>query len=219
LVTPIQHLEKEKNIREKVTRIAADIEGVKEPEDSDYVFITFVLNYLPTGLIGLLLAVIFSAAMSTTASELNALATTSTIDYYKRVLRPGKNDHHYLRASKLFTILWGGIALFFASIASQFDNLIEAVNIVGSLFYGTILGRFLCGFFIKRLRAQPVFLAAIIGEMLVIALFLLNRYEVIRVEYLWLNLIGCLAVILLAFVLQWGNRQDTGALDEEALSR
>ncbi len=181
-------------------------------EDRDYVFITFVVRYLPIGLVGLLLAVIFSAAMSSTASELNALATTTVIDIYRRSFVQEGTDRHYLRASKWFTVLWGGIALLFAATANLFENLIQAVNIIGSLFYGTILGIFLVAFFLKRVGARAVFGAAVIGELVVIALFLMTQYEItfvvlgrtiaVSIAYLWLNLVGCALVMLLSLVLQ-----------------
>jgi len=166
-------------------------------KDTDYVFITFVVNYLPHGLIGLLLAVIFSAAMSSTSSELNALATTTLIDLYKRSIVKDKSDHHYLNASKLLTLMWGGIALLFATTASLFENLIQAVNIIGSLFYGTILGIFVVAFGMKKIGGRAVFTAAILAEIVVVVLFIMDK-----IEYLWLNLIGCLAVMLFASILQ-----------------
>jgi SSS family solute:Na+ symporter len=182
-------------------------------EDRDYVFITFVMRYLPVGLIGLLLAVIFSAAMSSTASELSALATTTVVDIYRRSWVKEASDRHYLRASKGFTLLWGAIAIMFAATASLFENLIQAVNIIGSLFYGTILGIFLVAFFMKRVGAQAVFFAAIVAELFVVAIFLLTKHEVsiplfwgralkVSVAYLWLNLIGCVLVMGFAWVLE-----------------
>ncbi len=198
-------LAEEKEIRDEAKSLIESHE-VKEsekldPEDSDYVFITFVMQHLPIGLVGLLLAVIFSAAMSTTASELNALATTTVIDIYKRSLVPNKEDEHYLMISKIFTILWGVIALLFALGASLFDNLIEAVNIVGSVFYGAILGIFVVAFFFKKVKGNAVFLAAIIGELIVISLFVLDKMGKIDLAYLWLNLIGCVLVVVFAVVL------------------
>ncbi|NBC06098.1 MAG: sodium:solute symporter [Bacteroidetes bacterium] len=171
-------------------------------KDTDYVFITFVTEYLPIGLVGLLLAVIFSAAMSSTASELSALATTTVVDLYRRSWRTDKDDLHYLKASKAFTAVWGGVALVFASTANLFENLIQAVNIVGSLFYGTILGIFLVAFFMKKVGGRAVFYAALIGEAVVLVIFTLNTYGIIEIAYLWLNLIGCTLVMVLAWVLE-----------------
>ncbi|MFK5880552.1 MAG: sodium:solute symporter [Flavobacteriaceae bacterium] len=199
-------LEQEKYLRKEakklITRVS-ESENIKmETEDSDYVFITFVTQHLPIGLIGLLLAVIFSAAMSSTASELNALATTSLIDIYKRSYVPDASDKHYLKMSKWFTFGWGIIALIFASVASLFDNLIEAVNIVGSLFYGTILGVFAIAFFFKKITGTPTFIAAILGEVCVLILFYLDNTGVLDLAYLWLNLIGCMLVIFFALLIQ-----------------
>jgi len=251
------------NFQEQETLIRTEVKNliIKEnpsakTKDTDYVFITFIMNYLPVGLIGLLLAVIFSAAMSSTASELNALATTTVIDLYKRSMVKGKTDAHYLTASKLITIMWGLIALVFASTAGLFDNLIQAVNIIGSLFYGAILGIFLLAFFFqkrdkkslilgsftgavlgaiavglytgelnadaaifggimggllglllifgffKEVSSNAVFFGAILGEIAVLYIFYLNTQGTIDISYLWLNLIGCVLVILFALILQ-----------------
>ncbi len=194
--------ESSKLVRKEVLALVNLQHPDSEAKDSDYVFITFILNNLPIGLVGLLLAVIFSAAMSTTASELNALATTTSVDLYKRSFRREEDDAHYLKASKLFTVMWGLIALLFATFASYFDNLIEAVNIVGSLFYGAILGVFVVAFYFKSVGARAVFTAAIIAEVLVITVFVLDKFGIMNVAYLWLNLIGCVLVVLIALMLQ-----------------
>ena len=171
-------------------------------EDRDYVFITFIINYLPHGLIGLLLAVIFSAAMSSTSSELNALATTSVIDIYRRSLVTGRDDAHYLSASKWFTIGWGVVALCFAAVANLFDNLIQAVNIIGSLFYGVILGIFVVAFFYRKVGGTAVFRAAILGQSFVTTIFVLSWLEIVDLAFLWLNLIGCVVTVFFAAVLE-----------------
>jgi Na+/proline symporter len=163
----------------------------EETNDKDYVFINYILAYLPKGLIGLLLAVIFSAAMSSTASELSALATTSTIDIYKRSIRPGESDTHYLTATRWMKVLWGAIAITFACAGSLFENLIQFVNIVGSVFYGTILGIFLVALYFKKVRSNAVFYAALLSETLVLVIFFSDV-----IGYLWLNFIGCVFVIL-----------------------
>ncbi len=168
-----------------------------ETKDTDYVFITFVMNYLPKGVVGLLLAVIFSAAMSSTSSELNALSSTTTIDLYKRSIKKEGSDKHYLVASKLFTVLWGLLAILFATLASLVDNLIEAVNILGSVFYGTILGIFLVAFYFKYIKSKAVFIAAILAEAIVI-----YCYFYTSIGYLWFNVIGCSLVIALGFMFQ-----------------
>ena len=171
-------------------------------EDRDYVFITFITHYLPHGLIGLLLAVIFSAAMSSTSSELNALATTSVIDIYRRSLVTDRDDAHYLAASKWLTIGWGLIALCFAAVADLFDNLIQAVNIIGSLFYGVILGIFVVAFFYRGVGGKAVFRAAILGQAFVTATFVLSFQGIIDLAFLWLNLIGCVLTVLFAVALE-----------------
>lgn len=173
-----------------------------ETQDDDYIFITFVINYLPVGIVGLLLAVIFSAAMSSTSAELNALASTTTVDVYKRNLKKDGNEKHYLQRSKLFTLLFGLFAIAFAAMASLFDNLIEAVNILGSLFYGTILGIFLVAFFFKYVKGNAVFIAAVIAQLIIVALYTLNRLEIIDIGYLWYNLIAPAIVIFFALLIQ-----------------
>ncbi|MFT5434129.1 MAG: SSS family solute:Na+ symporter [Myxococcota bacterium] len=185
-----------RGLRNEASAIIAKAAPRAETKDRDYIFISFVLDYLPKGLVGLLLAVILSAAMSSTASELSALGSTTTIDFYKRTFRPDASDLHYLRASKLFTAFWGVLTVAFASYASLLDNLIQAVNILGSLFYGTVLGIFLTGFFLKSVRGPAVFMAAIVAEILVIGLW---KYDV--VAYLWFNVIGCAAVAFLSLVI------------------
>ena len=182
--------------REKAKKIIGIAAPKEELNDKDYVFISFILKYLPSGLIGLLLAVIFSAAMSSTASELNALAATTTVDLYQRNYG-AKTDQHYLNVSKGFTLLWGLIAISFASIGNLFENLIQLVNIIGSIFYGTILGVFLIAIFIKSIKGKAVFWAAIISESAIILLFSLDL-----VSFLWLNLIGTILTVLLGFILQ-----------------
>ncbi len=171
-------------------------------EDDDYIFITFVTNFLPIGLIGLLLAVIFSAAMSSTSAELNALASTTTIDIYKRNIKQDGDEKHYLLRSKLFTFMFGILAIIFAVMADLFDNLIEAVNILGSLFYGTILGVFLVAFFFKKVKGNAVFIAALISQAIIIVLYTLNKYEYINLAYLWYNLIAPGLVIGFAVLIQ-----------------
>ncbi|WP_299381895.1 sodium:solute symporter [uncultured Lacinutrix sp.] len=184
---------------------AGDANNVKvESNDKDYVFIHFILNNLPRGLIGLLLAVILSAAMSSTASELNALASTTTIDLYKH--RVGeKTEEEMVKASRYFTLLWGILAIVVACVANLAENLIQLVNIIGSIFYGNVLGIFLLAFFFKHVKANAVFVAAFITQFLVITLFLLDNYEIINLPFLWLNFIGCVIVIGIACLLQSRN--------------
>ena len=252
----IQRLQNQENtIRKGVKDLIMKEAPLAKTKDTDYVFITFVMHHLPIGLIGLLIAVIFSAAMSSTASELNALATTTAIDLYKRSIVTDATDAHYLNASKIITILWGIVALSFALVADLFDNLIQAVNIIGSLFYGAILGVFLVAFFFKekdrnalvvgsltgavigaillglfrgeldlfaactgglagsiigyflinkfltRVGSNAIFWGTIIGEICVLYIYYLTYIGTIDLAYLWLNLIGCVLVILFSLLL------------------
>ena len=169
--------------------------------DKDYVFITFIINHLPNGIIGLLLAVIFAAAMSSTASELNALSATTLIDLYKRHT-PNLSTNHYVNMAKLFTLMWGVIAIIFASFGHLFENLIQLVNIIGSIFYGTILGVFLVAIFFKKIESNPVFYAAIISELIVVSCYLVDLYLFDLFGYLWLNVIGSILTISFAYLLQ-----------------
>jgi Na+/proline symporter len=152
---------------------------------------------LPKGLIGLLLAVILSAAMSSTASGLTALASTTAIDIYKRNLKSPKSEKHYVNATKLFTVFWGIIAILFACVGTLFENLIQLVNIIGSVFYGTVLGIFLVGFYIKFIRAKAIFWGAISSQLAIFYIFYLDI-----VSFLWLNFIGAVLTILVSLFLQ-----------------
>lgn len=188
--------QKEMKIRDDVKNLIDENSKI-EKNDKDYVFLHFILNYLPRGLIGLLIAVIICAAMSSTASELNALAATTTVDLYKRNLNVKKSEKHFLKMSKFFTITWGLIAICFASIGNLFENLIQLVNIIGSIFYGTILGIFLVAFFLKKITANSVFWAACISQIIIFFI-----YFNIDLSYLWLNFIGAVVTILLSIIFE-----------------
>jgi SSS family solute:Na+ symporter len=177
-------------LRDRARKLVAATVPHGEGSDTDYIFISFVMKNLPRGLVGLLLAVILCAAMSSTASELTALGQTSLIDFYKRSVRPDASDAHYLRVAKLFTAGWGVLAVLFSALASMVDNLIQAVNILGSLFYGTILGVFLVAFYGKRAGATAVFVAALLSEAAVITVWLTTD-----IGFLWFNVIGCALVV------------------------
>ena len=183
--------------RVKASEIISMADETVETNDKDYLFIHFILNNLPRGLIGLLLAVILSAAMSSTASELNALASTTVIDLYKRNLVGERSEGHFVKASKWFTLAWGIIAILVASIADLFDNLIQLVNIIGSIFYGNVLGIFLLAFFITYVKSNAVFIAAIITQAIILVLYFMDV-----MPYLWLNLVGCALVIGIALLFQ-----------------
>lgn len=168
-----------------------------ELNDNNYIFLSFVTNTFPKGLVGLLIAVIFLASMGATASAINSLSSTTMVDIYKRFINKKGSDRGYLRASRLFTLLWGVITLIVALYASQLGNLLEAVNILGSLFYGTILGVFLVAFYIKFIGGKAVFWAAILSEVVV---FIIWNTDIMA--YLWLNLVGCACVIVFGFLFQ-----------------
>lgn len=189
--------EKEKTLRKEAQELISKADKNIETNDKDYVFIHFILNYLPKGVIGLLLAMALCAAMSSTASELNALATTTTMDLYKRNQKSEKTESHYLKASKWFTFLWGILAILFACVANLFDNLIQLVNIIGSIFYGNVLGIFLLAFFFKTVKSKAVFAAAIVTQIVVIFGWWYDW-----MPYLWLNFFGCALVIVMALIIQ-----------------
>ena len=194
--------EEGKEIHGDVAALIKQNDPDAETNDKDYVFMSFVMNNLPIGLVGLLFAVIFSAAMSSTASELNALASTTTVDIYKRTIRKNESDGHYVMSSKLFTFLWGLIAILFATYLSLFENLIQAVNLLGSLIYGTILGIFVVAFYVKYVKSHAVFLAAIISQLSIATLHYLTTIEVVSIGFLWYNAIGCILVVVIGILLQ-----------------
>ena len=186
----------ERTQRQKAKLLIKKADPQQETNDKDYVFISFILGYLPQGIVGLLLAVILSAAMSSTASELNALAATTTVDLYQRNVGE-KSSAHLVKASQGFTLLWGGLAILFAAFGSLVENLIQLVNIIGSVFYGTILGVFLVAFFVKQVKGKAVFWAAIVSEALIIFIFTQDW-----VSFLWLNVIGAVLTVGISLLLQ-----------------
>lgn len=189
--------EEYKEIHNELTTVMGRAVPDAELKDTDYVFLTFIMNYMPIGLVGLLLAVILSAAMSSTASELNALASTTVVDIYKRSIYKTGSDRHYLNASRWLTLIWGIIAICFAFVVSLFENLIQLVNLLGSLFYGPILGIFVAGFFFRYIRSEAVFIAAILAEIVV-----WMCYFYTDIAFLWFNPIGCGFVLFFALLIQ-----------------
>ncbi|MBU2492409.1 MAG: sodium:solute symporter [Bacteroidetes bacterium] len=188
--------EKQNEIREAAVGLIKKAEPKSDGNDTNYIFLNFVVTFLPVGLVGLVLAAILSASMSSTAAELNALASTTVIDVYKRLIKKDASDAHYLKVSKLATVFWGGYAIFFAMFANRLGSLIEAVNILGSLVYGTILGIFLVAFYIKKVGGNATFISAVIAEIVVILLFAFSN-----VPFLWFNVIGCLLVVLISYLI------------------
>jgi len=193
---------KEKDLRDKAKEIISRADSNSETNDKDYVFFHFILHYLPKGLIGLLLAVILSAAMSSTASGLTALASTTAIDIYKRNVSE-KSEKHYLNATKFFTLFWGVVAILFACVGTLFENLIQLVNIIGSIFYGTVLGIFLVGFYLRKVQAKPMFISAIISQLTIFVIYYFMIYSQEKLGYLWLNFIGAILTIVVAIILQF----------------
>lgn len=186
----------EKEIKSAGLEIMEKISPGLDKNDTNYIFLNFVINFLPVGIIGLVLAAILSASMSSTSAELNALASTTVIDIYRRLVSKDESDEHYLMVSKLATVFWGIYAIIFASFANMLGSLIEAVNILGSLVYGTILGLFLVAFYFKKIKGNSVFISGAIAETAVIACYIFTE-----IPFLWFNFIGCLLVVLFSFLL------------------
>ena len=197
---------KDLKLKQEAKTVISSLDESIETNDKDYVFISFILNNLPKGIIGLLLAVILAAAMSSTASELNALASTTEIDLYRRN-KQQYDEQHYVTASKWFTLLWGLLAIGVACVANLFDNLIQLVNIIGSIFYGNVLGIFLLAFFIKFVKGRAVFIAAIITQLIIFGVFYMDW-----LPYLWLNLVGCVLVMLFAIFIEMFSKNNNAAI-------
>lgn len=184
-------------LRKKAKAVITSSNTTKDSDDSNYVFLNFVIHYLPKGLIGLIIAVIFLASMGSTASGLSSLASTSVIDIYKRLIRKEDVTGDYVKASRWLTVGWGVFCMFIAFYAGKLGNLIEAVNILGSLFYGTILGIFVVAFYLKKIKANAVFYGAAFAEIIVCIFYWLDL-----TAFLWLNVIGCVLVVLFASLIQ-----------------
>ena len=179
-----------------------DNPGVKS-NDADYVFVTFILDHLPHGLIGLLMAAFFAAALQSKSAELNALGSTTTVDFYRHLLKREASDAHYVAASRWFTFFWGLVAITFALFANLVENLIQAVNIVGSVFYPVVLALFIVAFFLKRVGGTAIFWSALSAQILVLVMFFLHyRLPKLDFSYLWYNLIGCVVCVLLSLIIQ-----------------
>jgi Na+/proline symporter len=204
--------EKEKDIRDQAKVLISKADKKDKTNDADYIFIHYIINYLPKGLVGLLLAVILCAAMSSTASGISSLASTTVIDIYKRNVKGNKSEKHFVNASKFFTVTWGVIAILFACVGTLFENLIQLVNIIGSIFYGTVLGIFLVGFYLKFVKAKAIFWGAAISQT---TIFFIYYYFIHiypsgqeKLGYLWLNFIGALLTLGIASLLQLMLKDD-----------
>ncbi|MCB0544250.1 MAG: sodium:solute symporter [Saprospiraceae bacterium] len=185
-------------LRKEATGLVKEALPASDPNDKDFIFINFILTHMPTGLIGLMLAMIFCGAWSTTASEISALTATTVSDIYRRSLVPGRDDNHYFRVSKFTTVIWGAIIMVFAIYFDLFDNLIQAVNMIGSIFYGTILGIFFTAFFLKNVGGRAVFWASVITQAIILWLF----FGVSKDPFLWYNPLGCGLVMGLSLILE-----------------
>ena len=186
----------ESEIREEATALIKQADANADTNDVNYIFLSFVINFLPVGLVGLILASILSASMSSSSAELNALASVTVVDIYKRVFKKKASDRHYLIASKLATVFWGIYAASFALWVTRLGSLIEAVNILGSLVYGTILGIFIIAFCCKNIGGHATFVAAVISELTVLACFFFTE-----IPYLWFLVIGCVVLVILAHMM------------------
>ena len=208
LVSEIKvHLQQEKLIQDSVKTLVMKADPFAEANDTNYIFLKFVIDYLPTGLIGLLIAVIFLAGWGSIAAALNSLSSTTVVDIHKKFIEKDCSDLRDYRLSRLYTLGWGLFCIVTAMFATKVGSLIEAVNILGSLFYGTILGIFLVAFYMKKIKGREVFIAAIISEMLVLLLFYLHRSKIINLEYMWLTLIGSVCVMGLSFLFNLINKK------------
>lgn len=184
-------------VREQAKKLIKQADPAADDNDTNYIFIHFVVHNLPKGLVGLLIAIIFLASWGSIAAALNSLASTTVVDVYKRMINKADSEEHYLKVSRWWTLIWGIFCIMVAQFASELGSLIEAVNVLGSLFYGVILGIFMVAFYIKRIGANATFWSAIVSEVLVITIF---KLEI--VSFLWLNVIGCGLVVLLAVIIQ-----------------
>jgi SSS family transporter len=196
LVQEIKQIDtREKELKKQATDILKEKYPEKDTQDTNYIFLTYIIDYLPQGIIGFLIAMILLSSMGSMASAFGSLTSTTMVDIYQRFIAKEKSNQHYWWASKLSTIAWGIFCLIVAQFANNMGSLIEVVNILGSWFYGTILGVFLCAFYLPKAKSNAVFYSAILAELLVIYLWNLEI-----MAFLWLNVVGCLAVIKLTYI-------------------
>jgi len=185
-------------VRTRAADLVSSAGGPKDFSDTNYIFLTFVTRYLPVGIVGLVIAVILAATMSASSGEINSLATVTVVDIYRRHISRHGSDHHYLNASRWATLFWGAYAVAFAGLGNRLGSLIVAVNVVGSLFYGSLLGCFVLAFGFPRVRGTAAFAGMLAGEAAIFAAFLFSR-----ISWLWYNAIGCLVVMAVALAITW----------------
>jgi Na+/proline symporter len=198
---------KEDSLRKEAKNLIKQSKIAENPNDTNYIFLRFVIDYLPAGLVGLLIAIIFLSAWGSIAAALNSLASCTMIDFHNRFTSSKKTEAQEFKLSKLYTLAWGIFCIIVAQFASGMGSLIEAVNVLGSLFYGVILGIFLVAFYCKKVKANAVLIAGILGEIIVVILFILDKKEIIGLGFLWLNVVGALTVVLLSLILQAIEKQ------------
>jgi SSS family solute:Na+ symporter len=198
---------KEDSLRKEAKNLIKQSKIAENPNDTNYIFLRFVIDYLPAGLVGLLIAIIFLSAWGSIAAALNSLASCTMIDFHNRFTSSKKTEAQEFKLSKLYTLGWGIFCIIVAQFASGMGSLIEAVNVLGSLFYGVILGIFLVAFYCKKVKANAVLIAGILGEIIVVILFILDKKEIIGLGFLWLNVVGALTVVLLSLILQAIEKQ------------
>ncbi len=210
----IQNLKfQEDSLRQVASHIAVASNASVDGKDTNYIFLRFVVDNLPKGLVGLLIAIIFLSAWGSIAAALNSLASCTMIDFHLRFTKQNCTDKRQYNLSKLYTLLWGVFCIAVAQLATGMGSLIEAVNVLGSLFYGVILGIFLVAFYCKKVQANAVFIAAIVGEIIVVVIFILDKLNIIGLGFLWLNVIGALLVVVLSLLLQKANVMNRNSID------
>lgn len=197
----------EESLRKEAKQIIKTSNAAASPNDTNYIFLRFVIDYLPAGLVGLLIAIIFLSAWGSIAAALNSLASCTMIDFHNRFIKQSKTEAQEYKLSKMYTLLWGVFCIVVAQFASGMGSLIEAVNVLGSLFYGVILGIFLVAFYCKSVQSKSVLIAAIVGEIIVVTLFVLDKNKIIGLGFLWLNVVGALAVVILGLMFQTIEKQ------------
>jgi Na+/proline symporter len=192
--------------RARAAKLVETVGGPKDFSDTNYIFLTFVTRYLPVGIVGLVIAVIFAATMSASSGEINSLATVTIVDIYRRHFRRNRSDHHYLNASRWATLFWGAYAVAFAGLGNRLGPLIVAVNVVGSLFYGSLLGCFVLAFGFRRVRGTAAFAGMLAGEAAIFAAFLFTS-----ISWLWYNAIGCVVVVVIALAITYSSPERVSA--------
>ncbi|MEO8583137.1 MAG: sodium:solute symporter [Flavitalea sp.] len=200
------HVAQEKVITDSANKLILKMDPLAEKDDTNYIFLRFVIDFLPKGLIGLLIAVIFLAAWGSIAAALNSLSSATVVDLHKRFVEKNATDERDFILSRRYTLFWGVFCMITAMFATKMGSLIEAVNILGSLFYGVILGIFLVAFYMKKIKGNAVFFSAVVSEVFIIILFFLSTHKIISLGFLWLNVIGALSVMLLAWVISLFER-------------